>query len=641
MPLALWLALLAMPACAESSTGRLEFSAGGRAEVQPTVEARAQDLVVTAGGLELILKADPAGGYKVEGARWMPGGLRATAVEGNAIQEGGRLQVNVSKMTFEDAAAPVAAALTLLGPAAVDARERERQARVRAMSTSQKIGALLMKPLGPEDLDSHRDDILAGRLGGALLKWDKFTPSEARRFTADLHRLNPNFVTAVDHEAGPVFSQNRQATTFPGSMALGATGDPELTRRAALATARELCGQADMNFGVVADINTNPDNPIIGPRSFGEDPQIVSEHVRAALAGYSETCIAAVIKHFPGHGDTRVDSHIGLPVVAKSLADLERQEFASFLAAIRAGAPSLMTAHIVFPALDPELPATLSKKVIDYLRETMGFQGVLVSDSMDMGAISTKYGAVDASILAVAAGIDVLLMGKQDHVAIHDGLLKAVQEGRLSIDRLDDAVMRILRLKDRNAEKPKTIPDARELAANAALAQEIADKSVTLVRDPVGLIPLKLDAAKTIAVIVSHNGKFGDQTAELVSQIKSRHAKVVAETVGFRPTADEGKRALAAAGKADFLVIGTYHWGAAEVKDQQKLVAELAALGKPVVVVSLMSPYDARFVPGTASVLAVYGFTAPAVRAAVRALFGELAPTGRSPVTIPGGPSAG
>ena len=650
MPLSPWISLLLAvgTACAEQAS-YLTLPSGGRVDVEPRASRQAPDLVVaTAGSLEVSLRQDEAGGIGVVGAQWLAAGgaLRAEAVEGDVERAGSLWTVRLRRLSFAAAAgAPAAAVLVFAAPASQDdgRREKDRQRRLDAMSVSEKIGALLMKPLGYDDLATHREDIASGRLGGALLKWDKFTSEQAREFSAELQRLRgaspqrPDVLIAVDHEAGPVFSQRKQATTFPGSMALGAAGDTALTESAARATARELRGQAHLNFGLVADANSNADNPIIGPRSFGEDPRGVAAHVVAALRGYDGTGVVQVVKHFPGHGDTSVDSHTSLPIVRKSLEELEKQELFAFQAAVDAGAQALMTAHILFPALDPDLPATMSKKVIGYLREKMGFQGVLVSDSMDMGAISNKYGAVEASVLAVAAGIDVLLMGKGDHAAIHAGLLKALESGRLSVDRLDEAVARLMRLKESVSGPLPAPPGPDELARHAQLADQIAEKAVTLVRDPQGLVPLRLSAEKRLAVVVAQNGRYDEEVAEFFAQMRRRHPNLATETVAFRPDQAALERALAAVGGADAVVLGTYHWGAAEVKEQTRLIKETAALGKPLVIVSFMSPYDARYVPASASVLSVYGLTPPAARAAARVLFGEIPAQGRSPVTIPGG----
>ena len=268
-------------------------------------------------------------------------------------------------------------------------------------------------------------DVRAGRLGGGMLRWDRFTGEEALAMTEKLRewsKASPHklpFWVSTDHEGGPTFTQRQYGIApFPGSMALGAAGSEGLTLGAAEATARELRALGiEITFAPSLDVNSNPANPIIGLRSYGQDPALVARLGLAALKGYRDGGILAVPKHFPGHGDTSDDSHLGLPVSAKTLPELEKTELAPFRAAIKDRAEAIMPAHMVFPALGAPSgrPVTLSSAVIGgFLRGKLGFQGLVFSDSLDMGAILNVYGSSDSAVLALLAGNDVLLIGKGD-----------------------------------------------------------------------------------------------------------------------------------------------------------------------------------------------------------------------------------
>jgi beta-N-acetylhexosaminidase len=247
-----------------------------------------------------------------------------------------------------------------------------------------------------------------------------------------------------------------------GPAALGAVDDLDLTRATGRAIGAELAAVGiDLDLGPVADVNTNPANPVIGTRSFGADPDRAAAHVVAWVEGLQATGVAACAKHFPGHGDTAQDSHLALPVVDAPLAVLERRELVPFAAAARAGVAAVMTSHIVVPALDPTLPATLSAPVLGLLRDGLGFGGVIVSDALDMAGASAGRGIPEAAVLSLAAGADLLCIGADKDVAlvreIRAAIVAAVGAGRLAESRLRDAARRIEQL---NGQPPSAPPEA-------------------------------------------------------------------------------------------------------------------------------------------------------------------------------------
>ncbi len=303
---------------------------------------------------------------------------------------------------------------------------------------------------------------------------------------------------AVDQEGGLVDRLRfDEMSLSPGAMALGALGDPHQTYRAHYLMGRELCDLGiHVDFAPCLAVNVNPCNPIIGVRSFGEDPQKVAEHGRAAVRGLRDGGVAPTAKHFPGHGDTCLDSHLALPTLAHDRERLDRVELLPFRAAVEEGVEAIMTAHVTFPALDPTegLPATLSKPVLTgLLREEMGFEGVIVTDSLAMRALADRWGFAEATVLSIEAGADlVLALGPfENQLQALEGLVSAVDQGRLAEARLDESLHRLARLRAGRSNRPHATP-TWDVPVHQAEMREIAARSVTLFTNREGLLPLHL-----------------------------------------------------------------------------------------------------------------------------------------------------
>ncbi|MET9439294.1 glycoside hydrolase family 3 protein [Streptomyces sp. NPDC006610] len=299
-------------------------------------------------------------------------------------------------------------------------------------------------------------DWVLRRLGEGLASVGLFgrniaTPEQLAALTAQLRAERDDVLVAIDEEGGDVTRlEVRTGSSFPGNHALGAVDDVELTRAVAAELGRRLaaCG-VNFNWAPDADVNSNPDNPVIGVRSFGADPALVARHTAAYVTGLQSAGVAACTKHFPGHGDTAVDSHHALPRIDVDPAVLGERELAPFRAAIAAGTRAVMSAHILVPALDPDRPATLSRRILtDLLRGELGYDGLIVTDGMEMQAIAGTYGIERGSVLAVAAGADAICVGgglADDETVrrLRDALVTAVRSGELPEERLADAAQRV------------------------------------------------------------------------------------------------------------------------------------------------------------------------------------------------------
>jgi len=452
-------------------------------------------------------------------------------------------------------------------------------------------------------------------------------------------RLGIPELVATDQEGGIVARVGPPATEWPGSMALGAgrsTGD---ARTAAAISGDELDALGiNWNFAPVADVNVNPQNPVIGVRSFSEDPNLAAEMAAAQVHGYQGAGIAAASKHFPGHGDTATDSHTGLPVIDHTREAWERIDRPPFQAAIDAGIKAIMTAHIVVPALDPSGdPATLSRPIITgILRNEMGYDGVVITDALTMQGVRDKYGDDRVPVLALEAGVDMLLMPPDFRLA-YDSVLRAVRTGEITEKRVDTSLRRILALKwdlglvQNPFVDESAVPDRVGTAEHYAAAQQITDRTVTLLRNAGGTLPLTPDSGQSVFV----TGWGVSTTATVADEVRGRGLPADVDETGTNPTAAEVEAAVAQAEQHDLTVVVTNGaWRDANA-GQQDLVRRLTATGKPVIAVAARDPYDIAAFPDVPAYLATYSYTGVSVRSLVRVLFGEVSPSGALPVTIP------
>lgn len=452
----------------------------------------------------------------------------------------------------------------------------------------------------------------------------------------------------VDQEGGSLVARfGAPMTQMPGNMALGAGRSPANARRSTEVIGEELAAVGvTQPYAPVADVNVNPNNPVIGIRSIGSDPTLVSRLVTAQVRGFHRGGVSSAAKHFPGHGDTGVDSHFGLPEVTHTREQLDTIDLPPFRAAIAAGVDTIMTAHVVMPEIDPSgVPATMSRKILTgLLRKELGFRGLIVTDALDMAGATETFPPDVAPVQALLAGADQLLVPPSMDTA-YAAVLDAVDSGVISRSRLNESVYRILLHKFRRGlfadplVNPSTAGQVVGMDEHLADAQAITDTTTTLIKNDDGLLPL---AAGPRDVLVTGWGV--TTTATLGTALGARGATPTVLQTGTTPTQADIDNAVAAAQDADLVVVstnnayavdGTTGQPTAGAAAQTRLVEALLDTGKPVVVAAMRNPYDVASFPSAPTVVDTFGYTAGQVESLVRVLFGETDPTGRLPVSIP------
>ncbi|MGH3350715.1 MAG: glycoside hydrolase family 3 protein [Nocardioides sp.] len=464
------------------------------------------------------------------------------------------------------------------------------------------------------------------------------------------HRPKIPLNIAVDQEGGALvarFGPASGATQMPGQMALGANGSTEDAARSAEVIGSELDAVGvTQDYAPVADVNLNPNNPVIGIRSPGADSAAVSDIVGAEVGGFDDGGISSIAKHFPGHGDTGTDSHYGLPEVTHTREELEAIDLPPFKAAIDAGIDAIMTAHVTVPAIDPSgEPATMSEPILTgLLREEMGFDGLIVTDALDMQGASETYPPDVAPVEAFLAGADQLLIPPEMDTA-YAAVLDAVEDRTISRKRLDQSVYRILEHKLDNGifrdpyVNAAAAPAVFDNPQHKADAQTITDRTTTLVKNDDDLLPLA-PGAKDVLVA----GWGVGTTAGIAAGFQERGATTQVLESGTTPTDAKIDAAVAAAEGKDLVVVPTNNaWQINATTGeptpaavaQTKLVKALLATETPVVVTAMRNPYDVTSFPEAATVLDTYGYTSHQLESLVRVLYGEVNPSGKLPVEIP------
>lgn len=502
---------------------------------------------------------------------------------------------------------------------------------VSELSLEEKVGQILMVHFHGEEANEDAKALIQETHVGGIIYYNwangLTSPQQVHKMSAGLQKLAQGtkhslpLLIAADQEGGVVARLNKGFTIFPGNKALGMTGSPELAEFSALAMGQELLAVGiNMNLAPDVDVNCNPRNPVIGVRSFSDSPETVVVFGKRALEGYRKSGVICSIKHYPGHGDVGTDSHAELPIVNKSKEELTKVEFFPF-AQLASQADTVMTAHVLVPALDPENCATLSSKILDFLRKEIGFQGAILSDSLVMQGVLKKTGTVDeAAIQALNAGCDILILGgrqliggdvKQEMTVadvqrVHKNLMEAVKSGRISEERLNQAVQRVLKLKDRTF--PSVSIDAVNTPGHQALAKNIASLALRIVKnEPACLNSL---SEKKVAVFAP---QIISETIQETSLLKLGK-ETLSLFLGLNPSEEEITIAKKNALASEVIVFCSYN--AWKNPSQAALIQALLEIGKPVILFTVRDPLDSSLFPKVHVSITTFSPTAASIQAA-------------------------
>jgi beta-N-acetylhexosaminidase len=579
-----------------------------------------------------------------------------------------------------------AVALSVAITPSAAAQDRWIAKTIRGMSLEEKVGQLFVANVYGETANTKaEDDVSANqalygqqirnanqlidryKLGGIVyFRWTNNLdePAQIARLSNGIQEAALRqpakipMLIATDQEHGVVSRVWAPATEFPGNMALGATRRETDSYDAAQVTATELGALGiNQNYAPVADVNINPLNPVIGVRSFGESPELVSDMTAAAVRGTEDAGVSSTLKHFPGHGDTVTDSHTGVPWIFHTREQWGQIDAPPFRAGIAAGADMVMTAHVVMPELQSDCdvatqvgcdPATLDREILTgLLRGELGYGGVVVTDALNMAGVREKYGDARIPVLALKAGADMPMMidTPTDTVSLevaYNAVLHAVRAGELTEDRIDDSVRRVLELKVKRGLVDDPFVSVGKAASrlgtpeHLAVAGRVGDHSVTLLTNDAGLLPLDATAGQKVLVTgyrsVSSTSD-AQPAAHLADALRQREVPVELFETGSAPGSATIASAVSKAEASDVVVVATSN--ATGSQSQRDLVNALLATGKPVVLVATRNPYDIAALTQAPTYIASYSWTKPSMQAVARVLLGAVNPSGKLPVRIP------
>ena len=541
------------------------------------------------------------------------------------------------------------------------------ESTIQSMTTAEKVGQMFMLAFAADQLEEARILMEEHFVGGAYIGDDNVpTAAAALDLCNSLQSYARNtrqgipLLLGADQE-GTWSVMTAESAMGPGNMAIGAIGDPQQAYEMYKVIAKETAAVGlNTVLGPAADCNSNPHNSIIEMRSFGEKPELVAAMTRAAVRGLQDNGSVATLKHFPGHGDTQLDSHRGLPTVDRTRDELFRIDLLPFAEGIKAGAKVVMTAHIIFTALDPVRPATLSPIVLgDVLRGELGFEGMIVSDSMNMHSMKLNYHPADAAIQGFNAGVDLMMLAEEhyDHDAntylenqrnLIRAVIQAVEAGRISRERVDDALRRILRLKSETGFSTDALPDNSALVgqeSHRAIELDVARCAVSVLRDRRGSIPI--DASQPITLInttkrsaydvLTNTRGIGPNQAKsafdvFAATLRSECADVTLIAAEDCRPDDLPQSGVIIAVTENYTLPGMDF----DQSLQVKLIRQLQEhAGDRLIVVALRDPYELADFPEIDSYLCSFSFRPPAAKAAAECLLGQIKSGGRTPVTVP------
>lgn len=521
------------------------------------------------------------------------------------------------------------------------------QTRFEDLSPEEQLGQTLVVFVDVDSAELVRPAIEQGKIGGVLIQWGNYSLAETKKLVDKLqtwaanspHKI-PLFIS-IDYEGGTVYTPITLGFDYlPTNMMLSAARDEEGAATIAYLAGLELRrAGVHINFSPVLDVNSNPHNPIIGVRSFGSDPASVTRMGGALINGFKAADIVSVVKHFPGHGDTSADSHYDVPVVRASYSQLQKIHLAPFEAAVKQGVPGVMTGHILYPALDNKNVATFSRPILqDLLRGTMGFKGLIVTDSLDMKSATSYCTIPGCAVRALESGADMILLGRYiKPVSVFSQVWREVQTKHLEA-AVEDAARKVFDLKKQMGllDNSRAVPAPIEEAYHMALAK-ISAESVTLVRDRKKLLPFKPAANKkpTVCAVFFAPARFADQLMSFSKPFLQKGWTIRSYNAALTPRKKDSQRAAACAKGADLLIVTSLQWADKTNINQKNAINGLIGENPNTVFISTMSPYDIKNYPEADVVLATYGLNKYVLQTAADIILGNQSARGVLPVDLP------
>ena len=525
-----------------------------------------------------------------------------------------------------------------------------QELRFEDLSLEEKLGQTLTVFVDVDSAEIFRPVIESGKVGGVLIQWGNYSLAQTKQLIDKLqswaakspHKIP--LLISIDYEGGTVYTPITLGFDYlPTNMMLSASGDEEGAATIAYLAGLELKRTGvHINFSPVLDVNSNPHNPIIGVRSFGSDPANVTKMGISLMNGFKAAGIVSVVKHFPGHGDTSVDSHYQVPIVKASYQDLEKTHIAPFAQAVKHGVQGVMTSHIIYPALDNKNIATFSKPIVqDLLKEQLGYKGLVVTDSLDMKAATQFCTIANCAVRALNTGSDMILLGRYiKPQTTFANIYKNISANAKSIARVNEAAEKIFNLKKELGllDGSSAMPPPIDKAYREEL-EKMSNRAVTLVRDRVKLLPFNPEVLRgkkpTVCAIFFSPSRFADQLPSFTKPFMEKGWDVRGYNAALTPKTVDAKRAKECAEGADLLVVTSLQWADKTNINQKNTIQALFKENPRNVFISTMSPYDIANYPAANTVLATYGLNRYVLQAAADIILGNLQPQGKLPVSLP------
>ncbi|WP_424245265.1 beta-N-acetylhexosaminidase [Elusimicrobium posterum] len=505
------------------------------------------------------------------------------------------------------------------------------------IALDQKVGQLVWARIDIGEQELVKESVEKGLVGCILIKGGSYDYLEAVRAIEDLQewaKKSPSQIPlfiAFDYEGGAVVSPMAVGLQqLPSNMAMNAAGSPELAQEVFYQSGMEIKRiGGHVSYAPDADVNTNPENPIIGTRSFGSDPDTVSKYVVSGVKGLQKANVAAFAKHFPGHGDTEVDSHEAVPVMNLPLEDLKRLHLPPFKAAIANGVDGVMTSHVIYPAIDPHNPASLSEKVAkDLLRKELKFKGLIITDSLDMGGALTYGTMPEVAVKALVAGADLALIAKADPIPTTMEIYNSVGK-TISEKQINDSYKKVIALKKKYGlfKEPQA-----DIYSFRAAAREVAKKSVTLYKNEQKLIPLSSDIKEACAVYFTLP-VFEDKITRVTKAMQNEMIAVEEVFAPLAPAEEDLAKVRECVKNKDLIIVGSTQ-PYASVPEQQQAIKEILDNNEKVILISTLNPYDVSVYPQAKNVIMLYAATEFSAEAAGKIITGKQIAEGKLPVNL-------